>query len=96
MADIFSSAGIGNLVHTYGLWGLFALVMFESMGLPLPGETALIAEALYAGTNHHTSVIAIILVAAVAAIVGDNLGYLIGRSVGLRLLVRYGAVCPYR
>ena len=90
MADIFSSAGIENLVHTYGLWGLFALVMLESMGLPLPGETALIAEALYAGTNHHTSVMAIILVAAMAAVVGDNLGYLIGRSVGLRLLVRYG------
>lgn len=90
MMDVFSPAGIGHLVQSYGLWALFALVMLESMGVPLPGETALISAALYAGSSHQIGVVAVIVTAAVAAIIGDNLGYLIGRSLGLRLLLRYG------
>jgi membrane protein DedA with SNARE-associated domain len=90
MMDIFSPAGIGHLVQAYGLWALFALVMLESMGVPLPGETALITAAIYAGSSHQVGVGAVILTAAIAAIVGDNLGYLTGRSLGPRLLLRYG------
>ncbi|MGB8842896.1 MAG: DedA family protein [Aliidongia sp.] len=64
--------------------------MFESIGLPLPGETALVATALYAGSTHQFGIFPVIGVAASAAIVGDNIGYLLGRSVGRRLIVRYG------
>jgi membrane protein DedA with SNARE-associated domain len=56
----------------------------------MPGETALIATSLYAGSTHRFDVILIVGVAATAAIVGDNIGYLIGRSVGVPLIVRYG------
>ncbi len=64
--------------------------MAESMGVPMPGETALIATALYAGATHRIDIVDVVIVAASAAIIGDNIGYLIGRTVGLRLLVRYG------
>lgn len=90
MMDMLSSGSLQDLFQTYGLWVLFAVVMLESMGVPMPGETALITAALYAGTTHGIGILPVIIVAATAAIVGDNIGYLIGRSIGLRLLVRYG------
>jgi membrane protein DedA with SNARE-associated domain len=79
-----------ELIQAYGLWMLFALVTFESLGVPLPGEAALVTAALYASTTHRIDILSVIMVAAAAAIVGDNLGYLIGRSLGHPLLARYG------
>jgi membrane protein DedA with SNARE-associated domain len=64
--------------------------MLESMGIPIPGETALITAALYSGTTGRLDIIDVVGTAALAAIIGDNLGYLIGRRIGLHLLVRYG------
>lgn len=90
MFDLLSPSLIQNLIHAYGLWVLFGVVMFESMGVPLPGETALVAASIYAGSTHQLGIIQVIAVAAAAAIVGDNIGYLIGRTVGYRLLLRYG------
>jgi membrane protein DedA with SNARE-associated domain len=60
------------------------------MGIPVPGETALIAAGLYAGSTHRLSVAGIVAAAAAGAIVGDNIGYGIGRWGGFRLLRRYG------
>ena len=88
--DILSSATIHGLLHSYGLWMLFALIMLESMAVPLPGETALISAALYAGSTHEVSIVVVVLVAAAAAIVGDNIGYMVGRTIGSRLVARYG------
>lgn len=82
---------VAHLLQTYGYAAVFLFVMLESLGVPVPGETMLIAAALYAGTTGHLSIAVIITVAAVAAIVGDNIGYLIGRRGGYRLLERYGA-----
>ena len=63
----------------HGLPLLFAVVMIESFGIPLPGETALITFGVLASEGHY-SIVDVIAVAAAAAIVGDNLGYwLIGR-----------------
>ena len=90
MFDFLSPAWIQDLIQTYGLWVMFAIIMFESMGLPLPGETVLVTAALYSGTRHQISILMVVSVAAFAAIIGDNLGYLIGRSIGFRFLVRYG------
>ena len=90
MFDFLSPAWIHDLIQAYGLWVLFGIVMFESMGMPMPGETALVTAALYSATTHQVSIASVVSAAAVAAIIGDNLGYLIGRSIGLRLLVRYG------
>jgi membrane protein DedA with SNARE-associated domain len=68
---------------------LFLLVMAESGGLPVPGETALITGAVLASQGQ-LKIELVILLAATAAIVGDNLGYLIGRKGGRWLLERPG------
>lgn len=75
---------------SHGLPLLFAVVMLESFGAPLPGETALIAFGVLASQGHY-SIVVVIAVAAAAAIIGDNLGYLIiGRWGGRRLFERWG------
>ena len=88
--DALSPTGMHDLIQAYGLWVLFIVVTLESMGVPMPGETALVTTALYAGSTHQIDIISVVLVAAAGAIIGDNIGYLIGRSIQLRLLVRYG------
>jgi membrane protein DedA with SNARE-associated domain len=81
---------IVHLIHVYGLVTVAAIVGFECIGVPLPGETALLAAAIYAGTKHDLNITAVIATAAGAAIVGRMIGYAIGRSFGYRLLLRYG------
>src|SRR6266699_4810782 len=73
----------------HGLPLLFAVVMIESFGIPLPGETALIAFGVLAAQGHY-SIAAVIAIAAAGAIIGDNLGYwLIGRVGGRALFRRW-------
>jgi len=73
----------------HGLPLLFLVVMLESFGIPLPGETALIAFGVLASQGHY-SVAWVIVAAAVGAIIGDNFGYwLIGRVGGRALLRRW-------
>lgn len=81
---------INHLLATYGYLVVFAFVALESIGLPFPGETALIAAGVYAGTTHHLAIGVVALVAAVAAVFGDNVGYLLGRYGGARLVARFG------
>lgn len=81
---------IDSLLVSYGYYAVFALIALESLGVPLPGETALIAAALYAGTTHHLNVTVLAAVAVAAAILGDNAGYWLGRTGGQRLADRYG------
>ena len=81
---------ITHLIETYGYWALFALVAAESLGVPLPGETALIVAGTYAGTTHHLNPWLIFAVASAAAIIGDNVGYWIGDKGGYALARRYG------
>ncbi len=81
---------ITHLVLAYGYGAVFVLVALESLGVPLPGETVLIAAATYAGTTHKLSIGVVFLIAAAAAILGDTAGYWIGDVGGYRLLYRYG------
>ena len=78
-----------HFIQDYGLWFLFGIVSLESAGLWLPGETALIAAGVYA-SNGHLAITEVIVVAAVAAIIGDNIGYWLGREGGRRLIYRWG------
>jgi membrane protein DedA with SNARE-associated domain len=71
----------------YGI--LFGLILIESAGVPVPGETSLIAAAVLA-SHGHLSLPVVFAVAISAAIVGDNLGYLVGRRAGNWLLTRPG------
>jgi membrane protein DedA with SNARE-associated domain len=87
---------VTHLLLSYGLFLLFVLVALESAGVPLPGETALVAAAILATPqHHHYSLVSVIVVAAAAAIVGDNIGYWIGRTGGRKLIERWGPVRRY-
>jgi membrane protein DedA with SNARE-associated domain len=77
-----------HLVEDYGLIVLFLLVAMESSGIPLPGETALITAGVLASQGHF-DIVWVIVLAAAGAIVGDNIGYWIGREGGRRLLGRW-------
>lgn len=81
---------VHHLLSQYGYAAVFVLVAAESLGIPLPGETILIAAAIYAGSTHRLAVWLIFIVAAIAAITGDNIGFWIGDKGGYRLLRRYG------
>ena len=85
---------MSGLVHHYGLLALFLIVMLESGGVPLPGETALVTAGVFASRGR-LDITAVIAVAALAAIVGDNLGYWIGRTGGRRLLEHSNRVSRY-
>jgi len=80
-----------SLVRDYGLFILFVLIAMESAGIPLPGETALAAAGVLA-SHGDMSIVAVITVAAVAAIIGDNVGYWVGRLGGRKLLQKSSLV----
>lgn len=84
-----------NLPPGVGYLILFGLVGVESTGVPVPGETALIAAGVLAHKGQfHISLV--IVIAATAAILGDNIGYLIGRTGGRRLLEAPGLLQKHR
>ncbi|HEY2205208.1 MAG TPA: DedA family protein [Pseudonocardia sp.] len=80
---------LAPLLDRYGYFAVLAVIGVESFGVPAPGQTILIAAAVYAGTGH-LNVAAVAAVAFLAATVGDNIGYLIGHAGGRRLVHRYG------
>ena len=82
--------GLAQLIQSYGPWLIGVVVALEATGLPLPAESILIATAAYAGTSHKLGIVWIIVPAAIGAIVGDNFGFLIGRTIGWRVLRRWG------
>jgi membrane protein DedA with SNARE-associated domain len=81
---------IQNLIASYGYAAIFFVVLLESSGIPLPGETILVCASVYAGTQHGLDIRVVIGVAACGAILGDNIGYWVGRTFGRALLLRYG------
>jgi membrane protein DedA with SNARE-associated domain len=82
--------GPATLLMKYGSFAVAGVVCLESMGLPLPGEAILIAAAIYAGKTGGLNIAEVIAAASAGAIVGDNIGYWIGREIGFPVLVRYG------
>ncbi len=88
--SIMSFHELNSLFADYGYAAIFFGVMLESVGLPLPGESLMIAAALYASTTHHLSILEIVPVAAAGAIIGDQIGYFVGRWLGYRYLASWG------
>ncbi len=84
------SDALNSLIPIYGPWIIFGIVALESAGVPLPGETILIAAALLAATTGQINIVVVVLAAAAGAIVGDGTGYMVGRQLGLPFLRRYG------
>src|SRR5215469_10161596 len=79
-----------HFLNTYGYLAVLLFIAIESTGIPFPGETMLLVAAVYSGTTHRLSIPLVIVAAASGAILGDNLGFWVGREGGFRLLRRYG------
>lgn len=88
--SFLSHGDVPHLIHSYGYWAVAGIVALESMGIPLPGEATLITAAVVAGTSHELDIASVIAAAAGGAVLGDNIGFWIGRELGYRLMLRYG------
>jgi membrane protein DedA with SNARE-associated domain len=75
-------------IAVHGYWVVTLAVALESMGVPFPGETALLAAAIFAGTTGQLNIVGVILAAAIGAILGDNIGFGVGHFGGYPLLHR--------
>jgi membrane protein DedA with SNARE-associated domain len=84
------SDALTNLISTYGPWIVFGVVAVESAGVPLPGETILVAAALLAAATGQINIVLVVLAAAAGAVVGDGVGYTVGRRFGLPFLRKHG------
>jgi len=84
----FLNSLAGPLNH-YGLWAVLLFVLIEDFGIPVPGETILIAASVYAGTGR-LNVVAVAAVGFIAAVTGDNIGFAIGHFGGRALALRWG------
>jgi membrane protein DedA with SNARE-associated domain len=80
---------VGNYLGHYGYWAILLLVMVEDFGIPVPGETILIAGAIYAGTGR-LNVVGVGAIGFAAAVIGDNIGFAIGHFGGRALVLRWG------
>jgi len=87
---LIDPAHVSALLATYGYGLVLAVVALESAGLPLPGETVLVTASVYAGTTHNMAIAGVIAAAAAGAIIGDNLGFWVGREAGPPILHRFG------
>jgi membrane protein DedA with SNARE-associated domain len=85
-----ATSELTHFLTIYGYWAVLFFVAIESAGIPFPGETMLLVAAIYAGTTHRLAIQLVIAAAAGGAILGDNLGYWVGREGGYHLLRRYG------
>jgi membrane-associated protein len=88
-------AALIDIPANVGYAAVFALVAIETMGIPVPAETALIAAALLAH-KHQMDIGTLVIVASAAAIIGDNVGFAIGRRYGRRLFMAPGPLHEHR
>src|ERR1700723_3441495 len=82
-------AHLHDFISTYGYFAVFVIVGLESAGVPMPGETALVSAAIFAGQGA-LDIKWVIACAAAAAILGDNAGYWVGREFGFPIVLKYG------
>ena len=86
----FLSGSLFRLIQVHGSWVISVVVALESAGVPLPGETILVAAALLAAATNQIDIAVVVAAAAAGAIVGDAIGYTVGRRFGMPLLRKYG------
>ncbi|MFF9378017.1 DedA family protein [Streptomyces griseoluteus] len=82
-------APLAPLLGHYGYWAVGAVVFLEDFGVPAPGETILLAAGVYAGAGE-LNIVAVAVIAFAAAVLGDNVGYVIGRTGGRAFVERWG------
>src|ERR1700730_16246575 len=88
--SFLNEATLDGLIASYGYIAIFGIILLESAGIPLPGETILIGAAVYAGSHDTLDIRLIIATAAGGAHLGDNIGYCLGRKLGRKVLLRWG------
>ena len=80
---------LASPLRHYGIWAVLVLVLLEDFGIPVPGETVLIAGAIFAGSGQ-LNIVMVGVIGFIAAVIGDNIGYVIGRFGGRVLVERWG------
>ena len=90
IAALISLQTLQNALATFGYPAVVVFVMIECIGIPFPGETMLLLASFYAAVDTRLQIPLVIVWAALGAILGDNIGYLIGRSGGRAFLLRFG------
>jgi membrane protein DedA with SNARE-associated domain len=83
-------AGLESFVRHYGAFAVMPILAIEAVGVPVPGESLLIFASVLAGRGE-MSLPALLIFAWVGSVLGDNLGYLVGRKLGRGTILRYGA-----
>jgi len=83
-------AGLESFVRHYGAFAVMPILAIEAIGAPVPGESLLIFASILAGRGE-LSLPALLISAWVGSVIGDNLGFLIGRKLGRATVLRYGA-----
>jgi membrane protein DedA with SNARE-associated domain len=89
-AFLISGRQIDHLLGRWGYWLVFAVVLLQSSGVPVPGTTALAAAAIYAGGAHKLAIAGVIAAAATGAVIGYAASFALGRWGGWRLLENHG------
>jgi membrane protein DedA with SNARE-associated domain len=82
-------ASVAPLLDHYGYLAVAGLLVLENLGVPVPGETVLIAGSLYAGAGR-LNIVAVGVLGVAASVAGSCIGYAIGRFGGRALVERYG------
>jgi len=89
LPELVSTANLEELLNTWGYGVVFAAMVLESAGLPLPGETVTLLGGYAAGSGH-LNLAGVIAAASSGAMVGDSIGYWVGRRAGWPLLLQVG------
>lgn len=82
------AGAVGGWLDAYGYWAVLALVLIESLGIPVPGEITLITAGAFVGSTGRLSIAYVIAAAAVGAVAGAQAAYLLGREGLFRLVER--------
>jgi membrane protein DedA with SNARE-associated domain len=91
LGSLVSLQTLQDALAYFGYPAVVLFIMIESSGIPFPGETMLLFASFTAGLpGSHLSIVGVIIAASVGAIIGDNLGYLVGRYGGRPFVLRFG------
>ncbi len=90
LAALISLDTLRNALSTLGYPAVALFIMIESSGIPFPGETMLLLASFYAAVDQRLQIPLVIACAALGAIIGDNIGYTVGRTGGYALVRRFG------
>lgn len=90
LAAFISLDTLRNALSTLGYPAVALFVMIESSGIPFPGETMLLLASFYAAVDQKLQIPFVIACAALGAIIGDNIGYTVGRTGGYAFVRRFG------